>query len=359
MYNLNGSFSGLNTLTDHYGFNWNYLNKVWNISSSNAVTVGNEPYIRLYYTDAEFTAFRQISNCYAFVSCNDEDMVMLQATGLTEDCDATNNSLASAYRFYWYKNPSNYANEKNHIDGGLANSSPLYGGTKEYYGDISGAVGAVVSTANTELDGRYFQARVRSFSEFRLFLPANDILPVRWFSFTGQLINNSYTKLNWSTSEEKETVRFEIERSFDGRSFVKIGQVNAAGNSAIARDYQFNDNTPAPGKNYYRIKVIDRNNKTQYSIVVTVVLASGFILTDIHPNPVQSVLNMELVSEKNVPVTEQVIDIAGKLILTRNEMLQKGTNRLQWNIVNIPPGTYFLKLVTANGSQQVKQFVKY
>ena len=91
-------------------------------------------------------------------------------------------------------------------------------------------------------------------------------LPVRLLSFGAKKINNS-VQLNWQTSFENNSDHFDIERSKPGGTFIKIGEVNAAGTSNQLLDYQFTDNQPGKGFNLYRLRQVDRDNRAEYSSV--------------------------------------------------------------------------------------------
>jgi hypothetical protein len=360
MYNLNNSFSALQTLSDHYGFNWYYLNKIWNITASGSITTGHEPSVRFYYTPTEFSDFVNAAGCGNLGgTCTDEDMVLLQATGLSDDCDATNNGTASAYNFFWYKNPANYANEVRHIEAyGLWATVPQYAGPVNFYGDIASGMGSVVSSSNTEFDGRYFQATVNSFSEFRLFLPPQRVLSVEWNSFSGRWVNDGYSLLNWSTSTERDIVSFEIERSNDGQRFSVIGSVNAIGNSNAIYHYSFRDMNTRPGRNYYRIKAIDANGRINYSTVVMITVAGRSLIADIYPNPVQHELNCSVISPASTAISIRILSVSGKLLKEKKSTVIAGANHIKWDVSELPAGTYFLQIGSENLSNIVKQFVK-
>ncbi|HKC34423.1 MAG TPA: T9SS type A sorting domain-containing protein, partial [Chitinophagaceae bacterium] len=91
-------------------------------------------------------------------------------------------------------------------------------------------------------------------------------LPVKLVNFVAKRINNN-TQLNWQTSFENNSDHFDIERSKPGGSFIKIGEVNAAGTSNQLLDYQFTDNQPGKGFNLYRLRQVDRDNRVEYSSV--------------------------------------------------------------------------------------------
>ena len=91
-------------------------------------------------------------------------------------------------------------------------------------------------------------------------------LPVKLVSFDAKKVNNT-VKLNWQTSSENNSDHFIIERTKPGGTFVKIGEVNAAGTSNQLLDYQFIDDQPAKGYNLYRLKQVDIDNRSEYSSV--------------------------------------------------------------------------------------------
>lgn len=89
-------------------------------------------------------------------------------------------------------------------------------------------------------------------------------LPITLLEFTAQAAGKK-TLLNWTTATEINNDRFEIERSSDAVSFNKIGQVPGAVNSNVHRNYQWYDNSPFNGNNYYRLKQVDIDGKFSYS----------------------------------------------------------------------------------------------
>lgn len=94
----------------------------------------------------------------------------------------------------------------------------------------------------------------------------NSTLPVKLVSFDAKKINNT-VKLNWQTSSEHNSDHFDVERGKPGGTFIKIGEVNAAGTSNQLLNYQFIDVQPDKGFNLYRIKQVDIDNKSEYSSV--------------------------------------------------------------------------------------------
>lgn len=110
-------------------------------------------------------------------------------------------------------------------------------------------------------------------------------LPVKLADFTANTRDCS-VKLKWTTAEEVNFDRFELERSNDGgNSFVRVNTTTAIGTGSI---YSFTDNTATPGRNLYRLKMIDKDGKFSYSKIVLVSLScDGSQTIILYPNPVK------------------------------------------------------------------------
>ena len=82
--------------------------------------------------------------------------------------------------------------------------------------------------------------------------------------------NNNKTHISFSTASETNNDYFTIERAADDMSFEAIGMITGAGNSNTEIRYQFTDDKPMKGMNYYRIKQTDFDGKFTYSAVKSV-----------------------------------------------------------------------------------------
>ena len=92
-------------------------------------------------------------------------------------------------------------------------------------------------------------------------------LPVTLASITAAQENKDVA-INWKTANEINTSHFNVERSTDGSSFTEIGAVKAVGSGG--NSYEFMDNKPANGINYYRLQSVDKDGSFAYSKVVSV-----------------------------------------------------------------------------------------
>jgi hypothetical protein len=89
------------------------------------------------------------------------------------------------------------------------------------------------------------------------------VLPVSWLYATASK-NNGNVKINWATATEENNWKFVIEKSFDKKDWVNIGEVKGKGNSSVVNKYSFTE-TSVKDVAFYRVKQVDYNGGYSYS----------------------------------------------------------------------------------------------
>jgi hypothetical protein len=112
-------------------------------------------------------------------------------------------------------------------------------------------------------------------------------LPVELRTFTA-VRDRSVVKLAWETASENNNYGFEVQRNTGNNSWQTIAFVRSQaidGNSSSQLHYSYNDNNSAKGITQYRIKQVDQDAKSSYSVTRLVYgddKTGGFV---IYPNP--------------------------------------------------------------------------
>jgi hypothetical protein len=88
------------------------------------------------------------------------------------------------------------------------------------------------------------------------------VLPITLSSFTGEA-KDFGTKLTWTTASEVNNQYFELLRAGDDKNFASIGRINGAINSSESKTYSFSDFNPIKGNNYYQLKQVDIDGKSE------------------------------------------------------------------------------------------------
>ncbi|WP_205514571.1 T9SS type A sorting domain-containing protein [Longitalea arenae] len=159
-------------------------------------------------------------------------------------------------------------------------------------------------------------------------------LPLTLLEFTGQAAGNKAV-LKWKTADEENTSMFQIERSADGVSFIKLDALAAMGSGA--HPYSFTDENPLAGNNYYRLKMVDIDGQFTYSKTALLKFAAKDGL-QITPVPANSFVTLTIKDPALIGRQAQVYNTAGMLV--DNVVL---TNNTRINIGNWPAGIYNVK----------------
>ncbi len=176
--------------------------------------------------------------------------------------------------------------------------------------------------------------------------PEAIILPVTLNYFTARKADVKKVQVNWSTANEQNAKEYIIERSADGQSFAEVSRVNAKGNSSVESIYNLFDHNPFSGKNFYRLVQVDKNGAKVYSSIVIVKMDIETAAMDIFPNPARGQVNINLNNTTGHNNSLSVFDMTGKPVI--NQMQMTG-NATKLDIAGLQPGSYIVKVVTADG----------
>ncbi|WP_215241423.1 T9SS type A sorting domain-containing protein [Dyadobacter helix] len=178
----------------------------------------------------------------------------------------------------------------------------------------------------------------------------NTALPVTLIDFKARPEGKTAV-LSWQTSSETNSDRFEVQRSNDGKHWTTIGTVMAQGDVKDAiSTYGLTDASPANGNNLYRLKMIDRDNTFGYSRIVNVTFDKEKL--SVYPNPVSKTLTFS--SNETEPVEKvQILNTNGQVMYQSDS-----TPNPEINVENLSTGTYLLKLIFTNGTEESSKFIK-
>lgn len=166
-------------------------------------------------------------------------------------------------------------------------------------------------------------------------------LPVTLVAFTAQAQGSTATALAWSTASEKNSARFEVERSTNGTAFDRIGTVPTTGNSSSPRSYSLADETlPAKaGLLYYRLRQVDTDGTFTYS-PVRVVNRNLAVTTQlvVYPNPAREFVHVQLIGPMAMEPL-QLLDAHGRTVRTHLTLEADGV----LSLTGLPVGLYVLR----------------
>jgi len=92
------------------------------------------------------------------------------------------------------------------------------------------------------------------------------VAPVTLGSFTASLVNNE-AKINWTTYNETNMDKYELEKSSDGIKY-NVVKILPSYNALPITQYFYTDAKTLAGNNFYRIRMVEKSGVTAYSKVV-------------------------------------------------------------------------------------------
>ena len=176
-------------------------------------------------------------------------------------------------------------------------------------------------------------------------------IPVELTTFTASTSNNKIT-VCWETATENNNAGFDIERSSDKQTFVKVGHIAGNGTTAQKHSYSFVDNNISPKAIYYRLKQIDFDGSANYSKIVeaSAAMPTTFAVSQNYPNPFNPVTTINYQVPVKSRVTLMVFNSIGEKITTlTDEVKEPGYYTSIWNGKNeynksVATGIYFYRI---------------
>lgn len=177
-------------------------------------------------------------------------------------------------------------------------------------------------------------------------LTCGPVLNVRLASFNGK-VNGSRAALKWTTLDEGEPLNYEIEKSYDGGTFTKIGLIEGKNNGS-SNQYTFTDPQELAGKTYYRINMKSVDNRSVYSRVLQLPADAEAFDFGAVINPFSNTLYFDLSAVKAGQVKVELVDQFGKPVRRKTMDIREGINQFFFeNTNNLPAGIYILKAESA------------
>ncbi|MEZ4959119.1 MAG: T9SS type A sorting domain-containing protein [Saprospiraceae bacterium] len=178
-------------------------------------------------------------------------------------------------------------------------------------------------------------------------------LPIELLDFRANS-TGATVMLTWRTASERNNAYFDLERSTDGRTWAALGRVGGSGTTLQPQEYNFRDDQPLPGLNYYRLRQMDFDGAYAYSGIVVVNLGLATHAARFYPNPVVDELYLVLpIESEGTAFHARIYSLDGKRVPTPT----LAGSRL--DVSGLQPGVYLLKLEQeGKGIILVNKFVK-
>lgn len=139
-------------------------------------------------------------------------------------------------------------------------------------------------------------------------------LPVEWLYVKAQPAGASSVNVTWATASETDCDYFTVWKLEQDGSKKPLGMVKGQGTTSEISEYQWADENPGEGVNYYRISETDFNGSTDWSAIAHIEFAqqqSSVCWYD------QEEAMLYLHYEKQTPAVLTVSDMSGRLLYSQ------------------------------------------
>ncbi|MBK7884213.1 MAG: T9SS type A sorting domain-containing protein [Chitinophagaceae bacterium] len=173
------------------------------------------------------------------------------------------------------------------------------------------------------------------------------ILPLSLISFSGRKTERNIL-LEWSTENEYEMSKFEIESSYDAIHFELIGQCVAKGNQGKTL-YFFKDDKFYNKDVFYRLKMINNDGTFKYSKIINIKLKNIGVISKISPNPFVDKIQVEIIADNAQQAFADLIDNTGRTLFTKTFHINAGPNIILFDKLDkLSKGTYIISIKINN-----------
>lgn len=247
-------------------------------------------------------------------------------------------------------NNSNAGTRMKTIEVGNEAAVKTFGLDSLYQGDVTAqyvtnANGTGDAAYKMEANGEYTVFYVSTNNGLQATKTGLTILPVTLAKFDAAIFNNT-TRLSWLTAAENNNRGFEIERSANGTDFAKIGFVASKapdGNSKLPLQYQFEDKNMGGGKQFYRLKQIDKDGNISLSEVRWVEKGNNAtFVANLRSNPITEQVSVRINSMQKGNVMITLVNASGAVLMSANKDLESGENLVNLPANSLPKGIYFV-----------------
>lgn len=172
------------------------------------------------------------------------------------------------------------------------------------------------------------------------------MLPVKYSAFnaTWQAAQQSVL-LKWTTEGETNSKAFIIERSAEGQAWTAVASVPAAGNTTRRKNYQYEDEKPLGGTVFYRVKILDKNGRFEYTKAVSLQVPKTVRATAKAYINSSSAIVLEPGNLLGKKALVQLVDVNGRIVASQTKNLLHPVQSVL-ELPNLKDGIYVLEVVS-------------
>jgi hypothetical protein len=147
---------------------------------------------------------------------------------------------------------------------------------------------------------------------------------------------NEAVELTWEILNTEDVLSFQVERGNSSFNMEPLFIVDPIDNIS---KYAIKDETPIAGNNFYRLKIIEKNQQWKYSTVKKIFIGKNSSSIRIYPNPAQHMITISGTDGQDEML---LYDISGKLIIRKR--LNANQSSIEVNLPCLTTGIYVIRI---------------
>ena len=164
-------------------------------------------------------------------------------------------------------------------------------------------------------------------------------------TFDAALDVNKTVQLKWNIDDESNIESYTIEKSSNSKNWDLVTSLLSKNGTGLV-NYESTDNSPLPGTSYYRLRILKKDGKTQFSDLkrVDINLTSPILIA---PNPAIDKASVYVNSNVRKQATLQIINAQGAVVHNQNITLNAGANTIELPVATkLNSGRYMVRITT-------------
>ena len=172
-------------------------------------------------------------------------------------------------------------------------------------------------------------------------------LPVVISSFEVEKYDEKSVKLKWKVESELNFSHYEIEKSTDRTDFYKIDEVPAKVYQQGLKLYEYIDQEPSLGINYYRLKMVDVDGSFKLTPIKAISFeAESLKNISVYPNPATYDVRIAITAKSNFSAELTIFNLSGEAVKQQNVLAKKGFNKFIMPLDDVVAGQYLITLAS-------------
>ena len=163
------------------------------------------------------------------------------------------------------------------------------------------------------------------------------------------------TLLEWATNYENDMQMFVLEKSTDGIKFEDLGTVQAAGFSAVDKNYHFMDVGAAAKRTFYRLRELTNDGTASFSqtTIFEKKLKNDFSVASMSRTEVTKDFKITLDCVVEGTLQWAILNNKNMEVETGTLALINGLTDLKLDFQNLPVGIYKIAMKLGNETEQL------